>query len=210
MSDSTSAILPSLPDSTLFEAFWKLVADQGWQRLTMQALAAEAGITLAELRDRVPHKGALPLLFMKAVDRDVLRDVPATPMGSARDRLFDVLMRRIDALQPHRAGVIRMGREMRTDPLLTLMLMPQLMASMSWMLEAAGIGTSGIGGTLRVKGLCGVWIATLRAWEQDEGADLGHTMAALDRALDRAGQLARTLHLDTSETEPAGPLPEGP
>jgi AcrR family transcriptional regulator len=198
MSDSTDA-----PESALFNAFWKLVAEGGWHRLTLSALAAEAGMTLAELRERVPYKGALPLRFMKAVDAAVLRNTPANPMGSARDRLFDVLMSRIDVLQQHRAGVVRMGKEMRTDPALALMLAPQLAASMSWMLEAAGIDASGIKGTLRVKGLCGVWIATLRAWEQDEGADLGATMAGLDRALDRAEQIARTLRLDSGEAEPA-------
>jgi AcrR family transcriptional regulator len=198
MSDSTDA-----PESALFDAFWKLVAEGGWHRLTLSALAREAGMTLAELRDHVPHKGALPVQFMKAVDKAVLRNVPSSPMGTARDRLFDVLMSRIDALQPHRAGVIRLGRDMRTDPALALMLAPQLAASMAWMLEAAGIDASGIRGALRVKGLCGVWIATLRAWEQDEGADLGSTMAGLDRALDRAGQIASTLRLDTGEAEPA-------
>ncbi|RKK05901.1 TetR family transcriptional regulator [Pseudoroseomonas wenyumeiae] len=198
MSDSTDA-----PESPLFDAFWKLVAQEGWHRLTLSALAAEAGMTLAELREHVPHKGALPLRFMKAVDAAVLRNVPSTPMGSARDRLFDVLMSRIDALQPHRAGVIRMGKEMRTDPALALMLAPQLAASMSWMLEAAGIDAGGIRGMLRVQGLCGVWIATLRAWEQDEGADLGSTMAGLDRALDRAERVAHTLRLDSKEAEPA-------
>ncbi|MFC7552285.1 TetR family transcriptional regulator [Pseudoroseomonas wenyumeiae] len=179
------------------------MAQEGWHRLTLSALAAEAGMTLAELREHVPHKGALPLRFMKAVDAAVLRNVPSTPMGSARDRLFDVLMSRIDALQPHRAGVIRMGKEMRTDPALALMLAPQLAASMSWMLEAAGIDAGGIRGMLRVQGLCGVWIATLRAWEQDEGADLGSTMAGLDRALDRAERVAHTLRLDSREAEPA-------
>jgi AcrR family transcriptional regulator len=196
MSDSID-----VPESALFDALWKLVAEHGWQRLTLSALAAEAGITLAELRDRVPHKGALLLQFMKAVDRSVLRNIPSSPMGLARDRLFDVLMSRIDALQPHRAGIVRLGREMRTDPFLALMLMPQLAASMSWMLEAAAIDAGGITGALRVKGLCGVWIATLRAWEMDDGADLGTTMAGLDRALDRATQIARTLHLDTGEEE---------
>jgi ubiquinone biosynthesis protein COQ9 len=204
MSDSTD-----VPESALFDSFWKLVAEQGYQRLTLATLAADAGMTLAELRDRVPHKGALVLQFMKSVDKAVLRNAPAAPMGPARDRLFDVLMGRVDALQPHRAGIIRFGREMRTDPTIGLMVMPQLAASMSWMLEAAGIDAGGFQGALRVQGLCGVWIATLRAWEQDEGADLGSTMAGLDRALDRAGQIARTLHLDTPEPDPMSGVATG-
>jgi len=201
MSDSTTS-----PDTALFDAFWKLVAEQGWHRLTLNAVAAEAGMSLAELREKVPHKGALPCLFARSVDQAVLRGTPATSTGTARDRLFDVLMQRIDVLQPHRDGLIRMGKEMRTDPLLALMLAPQMAASMSWMLEAARIDTSGITGALRVKGLCAVWIATLRAWEQDEGADLGQTMAGLDKALDRAEQVGRTLRLTTDEdTAPATP-----
>ncbi|MBC9206589.1 TetR family transcriptional regulator [Roseomonas aerophila] len=201
MSDSTTS-----PDTALFDAFWKLVAEQGWHRLTLNAVAAEAGMSLAELREKVPHKGALPCLFARSVDQAVLSGTPATSTGTARDRLFDVLMQRIDVLQPHRDGLIRMGKEMRTDPLLALMLAPQMAASMSWMLEAARIDTSGITGALRVKGLCAVWIATLRAWEQDEGADLGQTMAGLDKALDRAEQVGRTLRLTTDEdTAPATP-----
>jgi AcrR family transcriptional regulator len=198
MSDSTGPAPAS--DPVLFETFWALVAEQGWQNLSLQALASRCDLTLAELRARVPYKGALPLMFARSVDQAVLRDNPAQPTGSARDRLFDVLMRRIDTLQPHRAGIIRLGRDMRTDPLLTMMLAPQLAASMAWMLEAAGIESSGIKGALRVQGLCGVWLATLRGWEQDEGQDLGATMAALDRALDRAGQIAGTLRLDVAES----------
>ncbi|EHL98125.1 hypothetical protein HMPREF9946_03734 [Acetobacteraceae bacterium AT-5844] len=199
MSDSTTH-----SDTALFDAFWKLVAEQGWRRLSLHTLASEAGMTLAELRAKVSHKGALPCLFSRSVDEAVLRGAPASVSGTARDRLFDVLMHRIDALQPHRAGIIRLGREMRTDPVLTLMLAPQLAASMAWMLEAARIDAGGLTGAMRVQGLCGVWIATLRAWEQDESTDLGHTMAGLDKALDRAERLARSLRLDTEEAE-AGP-----
>ena len=38
--------------------------------------------------------------------------------------------------------------------------------------------------TLRVKGATGVWLATLRAWVQDDSADLGQTMAAHDLCTD--------------------------
>ena len=49
-----------------------------------------------------------------------------------------------------------------------------------------------------------VWLATLRAWTRDDTADLGATMAALDRALDRAEQVARALRLEPGDTT-AGP-----
>jgi hypothetical protein len=121
-------------------------------------------------------------------------------------------MRRLDALAPHREGVLRMQRDLMRDPLSALLLSPILMASMAWTLEGAGISTAGVAGTLRVQGLAGVWIATARAWEGDESVDLGSTMAALDRALDRAESIARTLRLTDEEAEslPADPGPLAP
>jgi len=57
---------------------------------------------------------------------------------------------------------------------------------MGWMLEAAGISTTGVLGRLRRKGLLGVWLAAVRAWREDTSEDLSGTMAALDRALGQA------------------------
>ncbi len=79
---------------------------------------------------------------------------------------------------------------------------------MRWMLDAAEIeGDAGLRRLLAL-GLVGVWLGTLRAWAEDESEDLGHTMAALDRLLDRAGQIGRTLRLlpgDAAAPEPTSP-----
>lgn len=194
----------SLPDETrLNDALWSLVAEQGWHGFALAELAERAGTTLEALREAVPTKFALLCRHARAVDRAVLADAALNTGGAPRDRLFDTLMRRIDALQPHREGLLRFGRDMRRDPALSLALAPVLAGSMQWMLEAARIETGGLRGLLRVKGLSAVWIATLRAWEQDDSQDLGPTMAALDRALDKAERAAQMLRLDAAEPPPA-------
>ena len=48
------------------------------------------------------------------------------------------------------------------------------------------INTSGIPGALRVAGLTGLYLDTLRIWKTDDSPDLGKTMAALDKHLSRA------------------------
>ena len=60
----------------------------------------------------------------------------------------------------------------------------------------------GLDGLLRAHGLAGVWLATLRAWTRDGSADLGPTMAALDRALDQAERIARTVRLGPGDDDP--------
>lgn len=195
-SNSPDAIIP---------AFWRVLADRGWHGVTFSGIAAEAGIPLAELRRAFDCPQGILEAHGRAVDATVLEGTVDDPGASARDRLFDVLMRRLDALQPDRAGVVRLMHDLPTAPLLALWLSTKMLPSMAWMLEAAGLDATGPSGLLRAKGLGTVWLATLRAWEKDESADLSATMAALDRALDRADRLARMFGFAPKEPEAPAP-----
>lgn len=201
------------PDAIL-SAFWRVLAERGWHGVTMRAVAAEAELPLAALRRSFDDPRALLDAHGRAVDAAVLEGTIDDPGASARDRLFDILMRRLDALQPDRAGVVRLLHDLPKAPLLALWLSTKMLPSMAWMLEAAGLGASGPAGLLRAKGLGAVWLAALRAWEKDESEDLSSTMAALDRALDQADRIARTFGFsETSqvaaiETELSSAAPE--
>ena len=188
-------MMTEIDEDALVAALWRGIATHGWPGLTMGRLAAEAAVPMATLRDRFPSRLDPLILHGRRVDHAVLAGTIPGQGGAARDRLFDVLMRRLDAMQPHRAGILRFLRDMRRDPSLAVLLGPQMSLSMRWMLDAAEI--EGSGGRRRAMslGLVGVWLATVRAWAEDESEDLGPTMAALDRALDRAEQVARTLRL---------------
>jgi ubiquinone biosynthesis protein COQ9 len=187
------------PDARLVAGLWQVVARHGWDGLTMRRVSAASGVALAELRRRCPTPMHLLALHGRVVDAQVLEGTVPSPGDTLRERLFDVLMRRIDAMQPHRRGILRLMDEALADPFLALTLASALPRSMAWMLEAAQIGTNGFAGALRANGLVGVWLYTARAWARDDTEDLGATMAALDRALDRAEQAARTLGLGPAD-----------
>jgi len=71
-------------------------------------------------------------------------------------------------------------------------------------LSAADISTSGLLGMVRIQGFKAVAAHALRAWMQDDSADLSKTMAGLDKALARAEKLAGyTGFLRHAEAEPA-------
>ncbi len=187
----------------LLDALWAVVARHGWHGTTFARVAAESGESLAALRGRFATPVDLLRAHARAVDRFVLEGTVPDSTASARDRLFDLLMRRFDALAPHREGVLRLQRDLLRDPISALALSPILLASMAWTLEGAGIPASGLGGALRAQGLAAVWIAVSRDWAADDTVDLGATMAALDRALDRAETVARTLRLDGGDGQEA-------
>jgi ubiquinone biosynthesis protein COQ9 len=146
--------------------------------------------------------------FGRRADQQALTG--ATADGPARDRLFDVVMRRFDALQAHRGGVLAVMRALPAHPGLALALGLATQASMAWMLEGAGIGATGWRGLFRSKGLAVVWLYTMRAWERDESTDLSGTMAALDRALTRAEQFGDMLDGVAASPARPKPFPEDP
>ncbi len=175
-------------DTALIASALTLAGTDGWRSVTVAAAARAAGLPLPRARSRFPSRGHVLLGFGRMADEVALEEAPDE--GPVRDRLFDLLMRRFDALQAQRAGVLAVLRALPFDPCTALMLACATRRSMRWMLQAAGVNATGLTGELRVKGLMAVWLWGVRAWEKDDTEDLTVTMAALDVALARAEQAA--------------------
>ncbi|MFH7812031.1 MULTISPECIES: TetR family transcriptional regulator [Acetobacter] len=173
-------------DTALVSAALTLAQDRGWDSVTVLAAAREAGLPLPEARQRFPLKASILLRLGRMADNVALADDMLC--GTARERLFDLLMRRLDVFQQYRGGLQSVLRSLPMDPVLTLLLGGATVESMRWMADAAGINANGVSGFVRVNMLVAVWTHTLRVWEKDESPDMGSTMAALDQALDRAGR----------------------
>jgi AcrR family transcriptional regulator len=168
----------------LINAALRLIARHGWRRLSMAAIAAEASLPILTLYRTFPSKQAILRAFFRRIDETVLAALlDADPDERPRDRVFDLLMRRFDALRPHRDAIEVLGRELPGDPVAALALGAALLRSMGWMLEAAGIATDGLRGAVAAKLTAGAYVATLRVWLRDDTPDLAQTMAALDRRL---------------------------
>ena len=203
MTDTSQAV-----QAQIFEGLWQVVASHGWSGTTLARIADAGGVGLGTLRGMAASPECLLICYNAMVDRQVLDGTVPTDGESPRDRIFDLLMRRLDALQPHRAGIVRFTKELPFHPILTLLLGAGMEQSMGWMLEAAGISSHGPAGIVRIKGLTVVWVYTLNAWIKDDSADLAATMAALDRALDRADQVARSLDRGVKAKPAAEPMAE--
>jgi AcrR family transcriptional regulator len=190
------------PDAAL-DAFLGLVAEKGYTAVALRDVAASAGLGLAELYRRYPDKAALVAGFLARVDAEVIAGTPAAndPEETVRDRLFDVLMRRFDALRPHRAAMQAIRRAGLRDPVLALTLGPAVRRSMAAMLEAAGVPSDGIAGALRQSGLLAIYQAVSQVFERDETADSSKTMAALDSRLKRAERLLQFIDKYTKKPQ---------
>lgn len=178
----------------IVEKALELSEAQGWAHLTLADIAQEACLSLVELFDVVEDKTDILVLLGRTIDRRVLDTIgKPDPEISSRDQLFDILMERYEILNDYRGGLVSILESFRFDPKQAVISCPHLCRSMTWMLEAAGIETVGIRGALKITGLTGVYLKNLRVWKDDESPDLAKVMAALDKDLGRAEQVANTL-----------------
>lgn len=166
------------------------IAAMGWRDTSLDGVAARAGLDVGRVRLWAPIKSYLPPLIIDAIDEDSLgRGLKPDPTSSPRDRLFDVVMRRFDALQRRRAGIVALIKGLLRDPAAAATAALRFDRSAAATLATAGISPNGLKGCTRQLGLKAIMAATLRAWFQDESADMAKTMAALDRALNAAERL---------------------
>jgi AcrR family transcriptional regulator len=178
----------------IIDAFLALLAEKSFEQVGLAEIASTAGVTLAELRDEFGSSLAILAAYIKEIDRKVLSGSAADMAEeSPRERLFDVLMRRLDVLEPHKPAVRSLLRSAGRNPGLALALNGLGVRSQQWMLTAAGITASGPKGVLRAQGLVFLFANVLRTWVDDEDEGHAKTLAALDRELARGQRMVGLL-----------------
>jgi AcrR family transcriptional regulator len=178
----------------IVEAFMQLLDEQPIERIGLAEIAERAGISLADLRGEFSSTLAILAAHIKELDRRVLADVdPDMEEEPPRERLFDVLMRRLELLAPHKEAVRSLLRSARRDPPLALALNGLAVRSQQWMLTAAGISATGPKGMVRAQGLALLFAHVLRTWVDDDDRGLARTLAALDRELGRGQRFSGLL-----------------
>ena len=182
----------------------ELAAEKSWSQITLAEIAAKAGLTLQDFHGaggREEIVEAMDGYFDRAMSAD---GVPEDSSG--RERLFDVIMKRFEAMEPYRPGLRELMKFREASFSHVVRLPVHRHASAAWALASAGLDDdSGAPASLKRIVIAFVIASTERAWRREKSADFALTMAALDKGLrhaeDRLGQLRRfTGKSETTET----------
>lgn len=167
----------------VIDAAMKLAGRRDFGDVSLTDIAQEADISLADLRDLFPSKGAIVGGFSRRIDRQVLDGFSGmNSHDPARDRLYDVLRKRLEALEPYRDALASIARWAARDPLTSAALNRETVNSMRFMLEAADIVCDGPVGSLKLQGLSMAWGRVLDAWFED---GFSFALETLDREIAR-------------------------
>ncbi|WP_162827160.1 TetR/AcrR family transcriptional regulator [Pseudolabrys taiwanensis] len=166
------------------DALMALLAERPLEEIGLAEVAGRAGLKLSQLRAAFGSVLAIYAGHIKDIDNKVLSgsedDMSEEP---PRERLFDVLMRRLEVLAPYKEAMRSVMYSARRHPSLALALNAMAVRSQRWMLEAAGISAAGPRGALRAQGGALMFARVLSVWVDDESEGHDRTMAALDRGL---------------------------
>ena len=169
-----------------------VAAKKGWGRTTLADVAAQAHLSLADLRKSAADRGALLEIVAAWIDKQAAQAAASDvdPAESGHDRLFTALMAWFDTLQDHRAGGGAILKDIMQDPCAAVSVWPLAMQSVRAVCKCAHIAVNGPDGVLKLYVLSVGYIYMLRIWLNDTSPDLSAVMAALDTRLTQAESLA--------------------
>lgn len=186
---ATAAASGAKPDdarTSVVKALMRLASDRPWSDIELVDVAREAGVTLGDMRDLFPSKGAMLDGFTRMIDKAVIAGTTEDLVGEpARERIFDVIMRRLDAMTPYREALRRIAYALRGDLASLSALNRSALNSARYMLGAAGVPTEGPLGFVKLQGLVIAQANVMATWVEDDDPSLAKTMAKLDQELGR-------------------------
>ena len=103
--------------------------------------------------------------------------------GSPHDRLFDVMLKRLEIMAPYRGVVASVLKTSLRDAGEGLKLLQSVTDSIGWMMSAARVEQEPHWQALGRLMLMRLYVRILRVWSKDDDPGLARTMAALDRSL---------------------------
>ncbi len=169
----------------ILTAALRLAEKRPWQEIALQDIAAKAGLSLGDIHEEFSSKMAILAAFSRAMDAAVLEKMAAEAPAeeNLRDRLFDVIMTRLEVMAPYKPALKRIMSDIECRNVLSETLFRQSLSSQYWMLTAAGIPADGARGAVRRAGLLIVYRSVFLTWLDDDDPGLAKTMAVLDRKL---------------------------
>ena len=203
--------MPETAETDLLRTAFEVIAEQGWQGFSLTEVARRAGVPLARVYAELPARHAVLAALGRRLDETMLAIEPSELADlTPRERVFELIMRRLDAMAPFKGGLRALGREAGLEADVLGASVCNVGRAVSWLVDASGARL----GSLRRAGagpvLALVYARVANVWLRDDTPDLSRTLAELDKRLDQAESVARwTEWLDRRDPRPAAePGPE--
>ena len=181
-----------IEDQQIILSTLELLKTIPWEELSLISVAQAMRLSPLILYQRFMTKADLLKGILRYMDEKTLKSYGEGDEGaSPGDALFDLVMCRLESLEPHKDAIRSLSYGLWHTPCNALEAYPSALESLRWMLEVSHISTAGILGMIKLKGFAIVYTVIIKTWLEDTAGDLSKTMLTVDRLLKQVDPFLR-------------------
>ena len=163
----------------------KLLKKKSWGEIRLEEIIRNS----KKHKKTIKTKNDLLRNINRYVDYLLKKETSSIEKSSTKDMLFEVIMARFDVLQKYRNSFLALFDSYKLKPQKSIILIPSFLESMFLTASLANIEIKGIKGSLTIKGIFIIYIATYLEWMNDTSKSLEKTMTTLDQYLNKASKI---------------------
>ena len=176
----------------LVKSSFNLIEKSGWKSFSLQILSETEKIPINEIK--IFFKSELTILdeFSKMIDIKVEKsfDYEEVTSTSVKDNLFELIMLRLEFMQPYRNALKSIKSSFKSDPLVAKSVAKNVMNSLDFYLELTNAFNDSFLDIFKKKSMFLIYSYIFMIWLEDDSDELSKTMSELDRLLTFSEKIA--------------------
>ena len=176
----------------LVKSSFNIIEKSGWKSFSLQKLSDTEKIPINEIK--IFFKSEITILdeFSKMIDIKVEKsfDYEELTNTSVKDNLFELIMLRLEFMQPYRNALKSIKSSFKSDPLVAKSVAKNVMNSLDFYLELTNAFNDSFLDIFKKKSMFLIYSYIFMIWLEDDSDELSKTMSELDKLLTFSEKIA--------------------
>ena len=176
----------------LVKSSFNIIEKSGWKSFSLQKLSYAEKIPINEIK--IFFKSEITILdeFSKMIDIKVEKsfDYEELTNTSVKDNLFELIMLRLEFMQPYRNALKNINNSFKLDPLVAKSVAKNVMNSLDFYLELTNAFNDTFLDIFKKKSIFLIYSYIFMIWLEDDSDELSKTMSELDKLLTFSEKIA--------------------
>ena len=176
----------------LIKSSFKIIEESGWKSFSFQKLSYSEKVPIDEIKKFFKSEINILDEFSKMIDIKVEKNFDYEELGntSVKDNLFELIMLRLELMQPYRNALKSIKSNFRSDPLIAKSVAKNVMNSLDFYLELTKAFNDSFLDIFKKKSIFLIYSYIFNIWLEDNSEELSKTMSELDKLLTFSEKIA--------------------
>ena len=176
----------------LVKSSFDIIEKGGWKSFSLQKLSETEKIPINEIKFFFKSEITILDEFSKMIDIKVEKsfDYEELTNTSVKDNLFELIMLRLEFMQPYRNALKIIKGSFKSDPLVAKLVAKNVMNSLDFYLELTNAFNDSFLDIFKKKSIFLIYSYIFMIWLEDDSDELSKTMSELDRLLTFSEKIA--------------------